>query len=205
MMGHRTGLLFSGILSMVFARVAIPSAFDGSPIQERGARELVERPLVRAPEQSEQDNLLVNAVAKNRNMAPGYPALSSPSATRTIPQTIATASLHGTQKEYSNGRQNDLQGSLDGTVLTTTAKFLPQYNLMRLDGQEIDPEAARLLFYRVQTTARSNRPEDVLGCYEVVKEKLKTLNCLDALKGSLDPASSRTYYVELAGLPSSPP
>lgn len=172
MMGHRTGLLFSGILSMVFARVAIPSAFDGSPIQERGARELVERPLVRASEQLQKDE--GESPFAGQNGGPGTSWKAQ-------------------------------QGPLDGTVLTTTAKFLPQYNLMRLDGQEIDPEAARLLFYRVQTTARSNRPEDVLGCYEVVKEKLKTLNCLDALKGSLDPSSSRTYYVELAGLPSSPP
>lgn len=209
MTGHRTALLFSGILSMVCARAAIPTAFDEEP--QSGRHELVERPLHR-----EGDLLIGASGAQELNRLTREPGGLIESLSRKVDTdgsaatqetnslasvqvaSIPGASSHAVLNE-SMGEQ--AQGQLEGQVISHMAKFLPQYNLMRLDGSEIDPEAARLLFNRVQTTARANKPQDVIGCYEVVQDRLRTLNCLDALKGSLNPASSRTYYVELAGLP----
>lgn len=156
MMGHRTALFFSGILSMVCARAANGPETDFPPV----ARDVVERSLAQAP------------------TARGNAAAQSTSAS--LKQS---------------------RGQWDGYALKDGEKFHPNLNLVRLDGNDIDPDAAQELFSKVLDAKQSPNPADVVGCYEVLQSRLHTLNCMDALKGSLDPTSSRTYYVEIAGLP----
>lgn len=142
MFGHRTALLFSGILSMLFTQSAL------------------------GPEATQ----LFNEETKTA-MAPK--------------ESVERALLHS----------NAPLGRFEGVVLASTDKFHPKMNLVRLDGTEIDPSAARRLFADARELG-SESPA-VVGCYEVVSSRLKALECMEALKGSLDPRSSRVYYVEL--------
>lgn len=144
MFGHRTALVFSGILSMVFTQSALgPEAnqlFQDQTTVALAQKEAVERALIHA-----------------ENTAP--------------------------------------LGRFEGVVLSSMDKFHPKMNLVRLDGTEIDPGAARRLF--ADSRAVGSEPPAVVGCYEVISARLKALECMEALKGSLDPRSSRVYYVEL--------